>query len=200
MAAPAIGLRVVDDAGPHRVQVNVADQLFQVAVPLHQDGSVASLEQMSRSPVLPIDEPGVAAGKDLHEDGEGLCAGLNRHVHVIGHPAIGVQAMLITGQAVSQESLPFAAVFIVEEDGLAAVAAQDNVIEPAGHVNSWLSRDLRGSLESFLLGKILGAAAAAGDFHIHGNRQVTELPPARTSLRTDFPGSNHAHYCGSPKI
>ena len=48
VAAPAVGIGTIDHVGAYRVEVNIATDLQQVAVAVHQDGFEAALEQVAR--------------------------------------------------------------------------------------------------------------------------------------------------------
>jgi hypothetical protein len=92
--------------------------------------------------MLPIEIAGVAAGQESHESGKRFCTDLEGHVNVIGHPAIGMQAVPVADQAILQKALPLVPIITVQKYWLTRIAPQNRVIKAAGNVESWFSRNL----------------------------------------------------------
>ena len=67
MAAPLALLRALDDAGAHRIEVDVGGELLQVLVGLDHDRLVATLEQVSRFLMSPVEPLGVPQRDALHD-------------------------------------------------------------------------------------------------------------------------------------
>src|SRR5512137_1956683 len=65
MRTPGVILRSIDHTGPHRIEVDVADQFQQVTIAVDKDSLVAPLEEMAGSLLPPVDPAGVAEGKIL---------------------------------------------------------------------------------------------------------------------------------------
>lgn len=61
---------------------------------------------------------------------------LNCHVHVICHPAIGVQAMSVLVEAIFDQRLPFLPIIGIKKYGLPVVATQNDVVQTTGYVKS----------------------------------------------------------------
>jgi len=68
---------------------------------------------------------------------------LDDHMHVIGHPAVGMDEVAIAIEAIRQYFVPAMAVSLLEENILTAIASQDDVEIPAGNVQSGGSRSHR---------------------------------------------------------
>lgn len=99
MTAPAIVGEACNHPGAYRVHMNVSHQLLQVAVFLHEDGAITSLEQVSRPTFAQIDSPCVVAGEVGHKASQWFRTGLYGHMDVIRHPAIGMQTMFVAAEA-----------------------------------------------------------------------------------------------------
>jgi hypothetical protein len=59
-----------DEAGPERIQVEIADELPEIIVRLHHDGLIAVLEEVPLPSVPPVVRQGVAGEQAAHEQGE----------------------------------------------------------------------------------------------------------------------------------
>jgi len=78
---------------------------------------------------------GIFAGDKAHETSQRFRAGLHRHINMIGHPAIRVNAMSMPFDGILDKFLPSLAVLLVAEYIQPDVATQYDLIEAAGDVN-----------------------------------------------------------------
>ncbi len=69
MAAPGIVISGFAKVGPDRIVVDIANEIQEVMVGIHQDGFIASLEQMADPLFSGIDMAGVAETHILHDSG-----------------------------------------------------------------------------------------------------------------------------------
>jgi len=139
VAAIGVSGGLLDHAGAHRVQVDVAHQCQSVAILIDEVGFEAALEEMSGALEPRVEVAGVAEGEVLHARGQRLIADLERQVQVIGHQAEGVYPVAETRDTLGHELIEAAAIFRGKEDVLPGVAAQDDVVEAAGDVQARLA-------------------------------------------------------------
>ena len=125
-----------DHAGAHRVEVDVAHQGESVAVAIDEKGLEAALEKMT-CPFAPrVDVARITEGEVLHAGGEGLIARLEGEMQMIGHEAEGVHRVAKPRAPLGHEFVEVKSIVRREEDRLAGVAAQDDVVEAAGDVEA----------------------------------------------------------------
>jgi len=62
---------------------------------------------------------------------------------MVCHPAIGVNPASIPTDTIGQQPHPETAVSIDEENGLAAVAPKNGMVDAAWYMNSWLAGHFR---------------------------------------------------------
>ncbi len=64
---------------------------------------------------------------------------LNRHVHMVRHPAIGMNTVRILAEPNFDQRFPAAPVVAIKKYGLTVVTAQDDVVQTARYVQSRFS-------------------------------------------------------------
>jgi hypothetical protein len=89
VAAPPIGLRLPDQTVAKRIQVNIADHLGQIGIPIHDDGLVSSPKERTVAPMKPIEPLRVKPVEVPHHAGEIRLRGAQTDMVVIAHQAIG---------------------------------------------------------------------------------------------------------------
>jgi len=139
VAAPGIVCGIAHHPGAHRIEVLVTNELQPVAVLVHQEGLVAPLEQVTDASSNPVDVAGVAKREVLHPARQGLGPGLQTQVDVIGHEAESVHPVTEPAHALGEQVVEGETVSRGEEDVLARVAAQDNVVERTGDMQAGLA-------------------------------------------------------------
>lgn len=73
MAGPGVGVQLLDafrQAGPQRVEVDVADQFEEIRLFLADNGLVAILEKVAGPLVAKVEDHGIAGQKPAHESGK----------------------------------------------------------------------------------------------------------------------------------
>ncbi|MNC84619.1 hypothetical protein D3C83_01770 [compost metagenome] len=136
VAAVGVSRGLPDHPSAHRVEVDVANQGEPVGISIDEVSLEAAFEQVT-NPLEPcVEVAGVAEGKVLHADGQRAIASLKGEVQMIGHQAEGVDPVAVTLDPFSEEFVEALPVFLLEENVLARIAAQDNVIEATGHVEA----------------------------------------------------------------
>ena len=93
VAGPGVaveGPEVRDDPRAERVQVDVADQLQPVRLPLHHDGLVAVLEEVADPLMPPVEGAGVPGQEAPHAPGQGPRPGADEEVGVVREERPGV--------------------------------------------------------------------------------------------------------------
>jgi hypothetical protein len=118
----------------------VAQQFFQIFVFLDKNCPIPPFEQMARSEDFPIEKPRVATGDESHESGEGLYIDLDRHMYMVGHPAIGMEAMPVANECLLNYVFPLIAIFAIDKNGLSTIASQNDMVETARQVEPWSAR------------------------------------------------------------
>jgi hypothetical protein len=86
---------------------------------------------MARTIHLLVCRSRVLASDKSHEPGEREIMALNGHVHVVCHPAIGVNLMLVPFQAICNQSLPTLPIIGIKEYGLTVIASQNDMVQTA---------------------------------------------------------------------
>ena len=134
--AMGVGGGLRDHASANRVEVDIAHQGEAVGIPIDEVGPEAALEQMSHPFQSRIDVAGIAEGEVLHAGGQRWIPSLEGQVHVIGHEAERVHSVAEARHALRNQFIETATITWGKEDLLPGVAAQDNVVEAAGDVQS----------------------------------------------------------------
>jgi hypothetical protein len=129
-----------DDAGFNRIQVNVAERLQEVTVVADEARMIAPLEQMPRGGDSELKSTSVTGCDRLHEPPERYLAHLSEQVHVIRHPAVAVDACVVSLQCIARQAAEQVTIGIVAEYVLTMISAQRYVIEAARHVYAGSSR------------------------------------------------------------
>jgi hypothetical protein len=113
----------------HRIEVDIAHQLQQIRFLLTENGAIASLEDMPRQMVNPVEMLGIAGQAGTHEGGKRHLLGLDEQVEMIGHETIAMKksSKLANGliETVQHEEI----IIVRQEEGLSAVASIQAVIE-----------------------------------------------------------------------
>ena len=128
MATPQIILRLLDNPGANRVQMNVASQHMQIAIRINQHRLVPPLEKMTGTFPAPVDPLCVSKTEILKNSGKRYPAHLNGKMDVVAHQAKGMNAVAKPlDPFLDKEGKP-SPCFITIENDLARVAPQDDVI------------------------------------------------------------------------
>ena len=116
--------------------MDVAHQGESVAVAIDEKGLEAALEKMTCPFAARVDVARITEGEVLHAGGEGLIARLEGEMQMIGHEAEGVHRVAKPRDPLGHEFVEVKSIVRREEDRLAGVAAQDDVVEAAGDVEA----------------------------------------------------------------
>jgi hypothetical protein len=103
----------------------------QIAVRIDEKGLVSALKDVSGPSPATIDPRRVPQRKILHDAGQGDFTDLQGEMDVVGHAAEGMDAETEPLRSFLKEKIEATAVGLSEEDGIAGVAAQDDVGEGA---------------------------------------------------------------------
>ena len=98
-----------------------------------------SLEQMTAPLLAAIEVTGIAQRQVLRPLGQRLGSHLKGQMHVVAHQAESMHAVAETADAFIEQAIERQAVFVLEEEILAVVAAQDDMIKSTGQVQAWLA-------------------------------------------------------------
>ena len=132
MAAPWVRLRFCCQPCPYRVEMDIAHQFEQVAVLVHQDGFVASLEEVTGPFLPPVEPAGIPEREILHGAGQGDFANLQGQMNMVGHEAEGVNPVPKADGSFLKQEVKTAIVGVSQKNILPAVASENNMIESTG--------------------------------------------------------------------
>ena len=136
MARPGISIRRVDHICTDGIQVNVSDELQQIAVGIHENGVITFLEQVPSRMQAALNAARVSSSDPEHQPPQRNVAYLNQKMHVIGHQTVCVQSGGEAFDDFGSELVEEISVFGLEEYVLAVIASQRDVVERAGHVQT----------------------------------------------------------------
>ena len=136
VTAPRIGIRVLDHSRAHRIQVQVAHQRQAIAILIHQESLEPSLEHVPHPLEAGIEITGIAKRQILHACRQFDIAHLQSKVEMIGHQAEGVHPIAESGYAFGEQFIEVASITGREEHVLPGVAAQDDVVQTAGDMET----------------------------------------------------------------
>ena len=104
MATPGIFLMVIGHAGPHRIEMDVADQFQQIAVAINQDSLVSPLEKMAGFLLRPVVPSSIMKRKILHATRKRNITDLQCQVDMVCHKAKSVNTVAeLTGSLLKEE-------------------------------------------------------------------------------------------------
>ena len=136
VTAVGVSGSLLDHAGAHRIEMDVAHQRKSVAIPIDEEGLEAAFKEVACAFTPCIDIARIAEGEVLHAGGQGLLARLEGEVQMIGHQAEGMNPVAESTHTILDQFIEPRAVFSAEEDVLTGVPAQDDMVEAAGHVQA----------------------------------------------------------------
>lgn len=140
VTAVRVGGGIRDQPCPHRIQMDVSYELQEIAVRIDEDCLLAPLEQVAPATQASVHPPCIPKCEVLDDDGEANPSDLHEEVGVVRHPAIAVDAIPESPDPFDDERFTLPAVRLAEENRLAAITAQDDVVNPAGDVYSRFPR------------------------------------------------------------
>lgn len=129
MTAPRIVLSGRDNARAYRIEVNIAHELKEIGIGVDQQGFISSLEEVSGPGARIIDPLGEPQGEILHNPGERDVIHLHNQMEMVAHQAEGMNTAMEFLDSMLEDQIEAITVAIVEEDRIASVAAEDDVIE-----------------------------------------------------------------------
>ena len=115
-------LRVPHQAGTHRIQMNISNQLQQIAIPIHQEGLVSSLKQMTHPFVATVDPARVPEAYVLHPSGQRNMTRLDGQMDVIAHTTEPMHPITKPPDAFLQQAIQVSIIVVFKEDVLSTVA------------------------------------------------------------------------------
>ena len=128
---PAVGLGFAGGLGSNRVEHDIAAELQQIALAVHDDCFEPTLQHVADPTVMAIEGLGVDPVELAHGPRQIGVGRLYNQVKVVVHQAIGVQQQMKPSNDARQhieEPLP---VLVIHEDVLPGVAARGDMVERA---------------------------------------------------------------------
>jgi hypothetical protein len=121
-------VRVIHNAGPDGIQLDVALACEQVAVRLHERCLVPALPERSGSIVKVVEVAHVSPAQRLHRCGQrGRPLRRGEQVHVVRHEDVGVDSEAMPGGQEAQALVEVESIAVGPEDRLPVVAAHHDV-------------------------------------------------------------------------
>jgi len=143
VAGPGVAPQFLFQTRPEGVEVDIPDQFLEVGRPVHQVGHESPLEQVARLLMAQVEPDRIGGLELLHELGEGGRPPLfGEQVDMVGHQAVGVERDVAFGGFLAQKREVTELGRLVEEDPLAVVASDDEVVEPTLEVQTWFSHNV----------------------------------------------------------
>jgi hypothetical protein len=139
MTAPWVEIRVTNQARSYRVQMQISDQLEQVAFSFAKYGPVPPLKEVTDVPVSTIEIQCVTLLETLHEPGKWGGACLQEQVNMIRHEHVGVQGDGIAISVLLQSRKVGPMVPCILENLLSIVPSRYHVVEAACELDTWLA-------------------------------------------------------------
>ncbi len=131
-----VGGGTADQPRSHRIQMNVSYKFQKIAVRIDENCLIAPLKQVAAATLASVHPPRVAKGKVLDDGGKTNASDLQDEVCVVRHPAIAVDTIPISPGSVGDERFKLPVIRLTEENPLAAIAAQDDVVHTPRNVYS----------------------------------------------------------------
>ena len=119
--------------------MDIAYQFEQIAVPIHQYGFIASLEEMTGSLLPPVEPAGITEREILHAAGQRNLANLQGKMDMVGHEAEGVNPVAKAESPFLKQEVKAAVVSVGQKNILPAVAPEDNMIKSTRKVDAWFA-------------------------------------------------------------
>ena len=126
--------------------MDVADQLPEVGVLLHNDGLVAILEEMPGPSMVAVIGQGIAGEEPPHEPGESLGAASEQQMGMVGEEGPCVDRGLCGDGDLTQALEESLAVLSIRHDLSAGDSAEHDVVQGARGVEPGLARHRRSFL------------------------------------------------------
>jgi len=120
--------KLVHQTSPHRIEVDVADQLKEVGILLNHDALVTVRGKVTFSTVSPVVPDGLAGHEPTHHGGQEHGTGTYKEVKVIGHKTPGAQLYLPLGHHLGKGPKESIAVPSVPEDVLPLDAPRQHIV------------------------------------------------------------------------
>jgi hypothetical protein len=111
------------------IEVNVADQLQKVSIPVTKNCFVPALKKMADPPVTAVIVLRVCELNALEDFRERRLSGFEQKMNVVGHQNVGVNYKLIALPVVFDSLEVIQPITIVVKDLLPLIATDDDVIE-----------------------------------------------------------------------
>ena len=129
MTAPGIVVSGCGNSSPDWIKVDIADEFKKISVGIGQKSFVSPLEQMPGPGSRMIDPLGETERDVLHDPGERNIIDLHDQMDMVAHQAEGMDTATKHLDGILKDQIEAITVAVVEEDRIAGVAAEDDVIE-----------------------------------------------------------------------
>ena len=128
--------KIAHDAGPERVEMDVADEFEEIRLLFHHGGFVTVLEEMAGAVVPAVEGAGVSGEERPHGPREGAVACADQQVKMIREESPGVHTepgVLDHGGEAATKVRPIS---VVPEDTLAVEPPHHHVVQDAGRIEA----------------------------------------------------------------
>lgn len=136
VTTPDIGTRCPDHLRSDRVQMQVAHQRQAITILIDKERVEAPLKHVPDLSAPGIEIAGVSKRKVLHAGGQLNVTDLQNEVQVIGHQAEGMNPVAEADNAFRKQVVEILSVVTGEEHILPSIAAQNDVVQTTGNMQS----------------------------------------------------------------
>jgi hypothetical protein len=142
---PGVGValelvQVADESGAKGIQVDVTDELAELALDPANDRVVPILKKGTESLMAPIEAGYKACEKRAHRMLERALAHPDEEMKMVGHERPGIDLELVLGDDLRKAAQQFFAISIVVKDRLSVDPARDEVVDRSSRIESWSAR------------------------------------------------------------
>lgn len=134
MTAPRIITRSFYHASADRIEVYIAHQFQKIAIAIHKNRFVTTLEQVPGSFGLPVNPAGVTKREILHASLQRKIAALQGKMDMVGHEAKGVNSVTEADSSFLKQEIETESILVAKKYGLSTITAKYDVVESAGQV------------------------------------------------------------------
>jgi hypothetical protein len=126
----------MDDPGAHGIQVDIPNDLYQIAIRRYETSVIPALEEMPRRRNGSLVVTRVPTGDRVDHAPERSFIHACEQVDVIGHPAVGMQADVMSLCGFADDGVELVAIVRRPEDRFAMVTAKGHMVEPTRYVDA----------------------------------------------------------------
>ena len=117
----------------------ITDKFQQVSISINENGLVPSLEEMADTSALLVEPGRITQHKILHQSRKRNIRNLKKQVNVVSHEAKSMDAIPKSYGPLLKKLVKVVPVRVLEEKGIASIAANNDVIKRTREMNTWFT-------------------------------------------------------------